>query len=65
KLLFGAGVFGIGWGLGGYCPGPSLVSLAALSGGVIVFVSATALGMWIAGRLEQLRPTESQPSAAE
>lgn len=51
KLVAGAAVFGIGWGLAGYCPGPALASL--LTGGVdvIVFVAALAAGMWTAGRL--------------
>jgi uncharacterized protein len=46
-LLLGAGLFGIGWGLVGLCPGPALESLATLSPGVIVFVAAMAMGMVI------------------
>ncbi len=52
KLLLGAGVFGVGWGLGGYCPGPAMVSLASFGPGVLVFVAAMLVGMW-------LLPTES------
>jgi uncharacterized protein len=50
KLVVGAVLFGIGWGLVGYCPGPALASL--LTGGVdvIVFVAALATGMWVARR---------------
>ncbi len=50
KLVAGAALFGIGWGLAGYCPGPALASL--LSGGLdaLVFVVALALGMWVAKR---------------
>ena len=50
KLLTGAALFGIGWGLVGYCPGPALASV--LSGGldVLVFVLASVSGMWIAKR---------------
>src|SRR5712672_537313 len=44
-LVLGAGLFGIGWGLVGLCPGPALESLATLSPGVIVFVAAMAAGM--------------------
>jgi uncharacterized membrane protein YedE/YeeE len=44
-LLLGAGLFGIGWGLVGLCPGPALESLATLSPGVFVFVVAMAAGM--------------------
>jgi uncharacterized protein len=51
KLVVGAALFGVGWGLVGYCPGPALASL--LYGGVdaAVFVAALALGMWAARRL--------------
>jgi uncharacterized membrane protein YedE/YeeE len=44
-LVAGAILFGIGWGLVGFCPGPALVNLAGLSLPVIVFVAAMALGM--------------------
>jgi uncharacterized protein len=50
KLVLGATLFGVGWGLAGYCPGPALASL--LTGGVdvIIFVAALASGMWAARR---------------
>jgi len=50
RLAGGAALFGIGWGLAGYCPGPALASL--LTGGLdaLVFVAALALGMWAARR---------------
>ena len=47
RLLLGAGVFGVGWGLGGYCPGPAVVSFASLGPGVLVFVAAMLVGMWL------------------
>jgi uncharacterized membrane protein YedE/YeeE len=43
-LVSGAALFGIGWGLSGYCPGPSLVSLPTAHLGVVVFVAALILG---------------------
>jgi hypothetical protein len=49
-LLAGAAVFGIGWGLGGYCPGPAIVSAAAGAVPAIVFVGAMIAGMALAGR---------------
>lgn len=45
KLLMGAGIFGIGWGLGGFCPGPALVSAGALAPQAVGFVLAMTLGM--------------------
>jgi len=45
SLLFGALLFGIGWGLVGLCPGPAVANLATLSLPVIIFVIAMALGM--------------------
>ncbi len=45
RLLVGGGLFGVGWGLVGFCPGPALVNLAGLSLPVILFVVAMAGGM--------------------
>jgi uncharacterized protein len=45
KLVAGAALFGIGWGLGGYCPGPALASLVTLAPAVLVVVAAMAAGM--------------------
>ena len=48
RLLSGAGIFGIGWGLGGFCPGPALAALPLMAPGTLVFVPAMLLGMWLA-----------------
>jgi len=56
-LVTGAGLFGIGWGLVGLCPGPALESLATLSPGVIVFVAAMAAGMIAHNAWQQARLT--------
>ena len=45
RLLGGAAVFGLGWGLAGLCPGPALANLTSGSGGAIVFVAAMLAGM--------------------
>ena len=45
KLVTGAALFGIGWGIGGYCPGPALVSLVSLSGPVLVFSLSMIVGI--------------------
>jgi uncharacterized membrane protein YedE/YeeE len=55
-LLLGAGLFGIGWGLVGLCPGPALESLATLSPGVIIFIGAMAGGMLVHDIWQTSRP---------
>jgi uncharacterized membrane protein YedE/YeeE len=45
KLLGGAALFGIGWGLSGYCPGPSVVALGSGALGVLLFLVSMAIGM--------------------
>lgn len=45
KLVGGAALFGIGWGLAGYCPGPALVSVAKGAPTVLLFVAAMLAGM--------------------
>lgn len=48
RLVAGAATFGIGWGLGGFCPGPALTSLPLADSGTLIFVPAMLLGMVIA-----------------
>jgi uncharacterized membrane protein YedE/YeeE len=55
-LVAGAGLFGVGWGLVGLCPGPALESLATLSPGVVVFVVAMACGMLVHDIWQTSRP---------
>ena len=50
SLVVGAAIFGIGWGLGGLCPGPALAGLASGAPGVMLFVVAMVPGQWIAAR---------------
>jgi uncharacterized membrane protein YedE/YeeE len=45
RIIAGAAIFGMGWGLGGYCPGPAVVSLVSATPGVVVFVAAMLAGM--------------------
>ena len=47
-LVGGAAVFGIGWGLSGYCPGPAVVSLVTGSPPVLVFVAFMSAGLRLA-----------------
>ena len=48
KLVGGALIFGIGWGLAGICPGPALADLATLEPKVLLFVAAMLVGMSVA-----------------
>lgn len=47
KLLTGAGIFGVGWGIAGFCPGGALPALGTLDSRVIVFVAALIAGMFV------------------
>ncbi len=51
RLVFGALLFGIGWGVGGVCPGPGIANLGALQTEAIVFVPAMAIGMILVQRV--------------
>lgn len=50
RLIIGAGIFGIGWGIGGFCPGPAWTALPLLAPGTLVFIPAMLIGL-ILGRL--------------
>lgn len=45
RLLAGSAIFGVGWGLGGYCPGPGLVAAASGSRAGLTFVFAMITGV--------------------
>ena len=45
RLLGGSVLFGLGWGLAGFCPGPAIASLSTGSGEVVTFVLAMVVGM--------------------
>jgi len=53
SLIFGSIIFGIGWGLAGFCPGPALTSLASLQKGPALFVATMILGMYLFKVLDQ------------
>jgi len=46
-LVAGSAIFGIGWGIAGYCPGPAITALATLSAESVVFVAALLAGGWL------------------
>ncbi|MEC9408468.1 MAG: YeeE/YedE family protein [Pseudomonadota bacterium] len=45
RLILGAVLFGVGWGLAGLCPGPAVVAAASLRGDVWLFVAAMLIGL--------------------
>ena len=51
RLLGGAALFGIGWGLSGYCPGPAVASIAGLSVPLAAMLVAMVGGWWLARRV--------------
>lgn len=53
RLISGSAIFGIGWGLSGYCPGPAVVSLIFGHSSSVVFVFAMLAGMFLATRFNQ------------
>lgn len=54
-LLLGSTVFGVGWGLVGYCPGPALTSLAVGGRSTLLFVAAMVAGMALFEVIERIR----------
>jgi len=52
-LLLGAALFGIGWGLAGFCPGPALAALTLLRPEPVIFVAAMLAGMALQGVLRR------------
>lgn len=60
RLVLGAALFGIGWGLAGFCPGPAVVALVTGKGAVYAFVAAMLAGFllhdWIDTLSARRRP---------
>lgn len=52
RLLLGSAIFGVGWGLGGFCPGPGITSLVTGLAPAATFVAAMVAGMYVTARLE-------------
>lgn len=60
RLVLGAALFGVGWGLGGFCPGPALASLGTATPEVLIFVGAMLVGMFAFNRFERARTRPSE-----
>ncbi len=59
RLAIGSVMFGAGWGLSGYCPGPALASVVTLAPSALVFVGSMMLGMLAFEAFETLRARQS------
>lgn len=63
RLVGGSLLFGVGWGIAGFCPGPALVSLGTGEVKALVFVGAMLLGMGLFELLERRRFARRPASA--
>ncbi|MFK8011809.1 MAG: DUF6691 family protein [Marinicellaceae bacterium] len=51
KLFIGSAIFGIGWGLSGYCPGPATANLSSNTSEAAIFLGFMVIGFFIARKL--------------
>jgi len=59
RLVGGAALFGVGWGLGGFCPGPGVVSSVGIGSAALVFTSAMLGGMFLFHTVDPARRTKA------
>lgn len=64
SLVVGAGMFGVGWGLGGFCPGPAVTSLVTGSSQVLIFFVAMLAGMFLFRVTEPYLPGRAAAKAS-
>jgi uncharacterized membrane protein YedE/YeeE len=62
RIVSGPAIFGVGWGLAGFCPGPALTALGFGSAAAVIFVAAMIVGMLLARWLAD-RPSLSRIAA--
>ncbi|PZW50488.1 hypothetical protein C8P66_102176 [Humitalea rosea] len=64
RIILGPAIFGIGWGLAGFCPGPALTALGTGGGAAAIFVAAMLAGMagarWLANQRSLPRSANSR-----
>lgn len=69
RLVLGAAIFGAGWGLAGFCPGPAIVSLASGQATAVVFGGAMVLGVylhaWSSSRIFESTPSATATAVAD
>ncbi len=64
NLIAGAAMFGTGWGLAGFCPGPAITSLASGAAPVALFVIAMVAGIYLHGAFTRLAEIRMRPVSA-
>ncbi|HLK87681.1 MAG TPA: DUF6691 family protein [Candidatus Binataceae bacterium] len=64
NLIAGAAMFGAGWGLAGFCPGPAITSLASGAAPVALFVIAMVAGIYLHGAFTRLAEIRMRPVSA-
>ena len=62
NLVIGGALFGIGWGIGGFCPGPAITALSLLHKSVLLFVLAMLGGMMLGRHIRDNRLGSGQTS---
>jgi uncharacterized membrane protein YedE/YeeE len=65
RLVVGAALFGVGWGLQGYCPGPAVLALASLDMTPIAFVAAMIAGLVVTSRVQERRDHDRRSEGAD
>lgn len=63
-LVVGAALFGVGWGLSGFCPAPSIVALASAKPQILVFVLASLAGSALVQRIEGAARHATKPESS-
>jgi len=63
RVVLGSALFGVGWGLSGFCPGPAITSLPLLAKGTLLFVPAMLIGIGLARLSLQARSSGKAASA--
>ena len=52
RLIAGAALFGVGWGLGGLCPGPAVAATLSGAGAILIFLLAMLIGSWLVSHFQ-------------